>query len=363
MSEHVVLLVAENRPTRDEARAALASSCRLVEAGTVSEGLEQLCREPVDLVLIDVVLPGLHLHEACQRFKGASAGALLPVLLLSSLSEQADRINALEAGADDVLATPVDARELVLRVQRFLRLRDQDRAVREQNARLESLLLVREELGMLLVHDINNPLSSTKALLAVLRDEVPLQLRDDVELAALAAQRAEDLLQDLLFVNMLEAGEMRLERHPQPVATICDEAVRSLEGIARQFSVRASVRREADPRSSVDDRLLRRAVENMLANAYRYSPQGGEIDVWVRAREVWCLVDVADRGPGVPDAYKDVLFRKFGSVEARKGMARRGHGLGLHFVRQVAETHGGFVSILDRPGGGAIFRLSLPGEG
>jgi two-component system, sensor histidine kinase and response regulator len=360
LREHVVLLV-DGDPLRREVRAALPRGWRVEEAGTAAGALEELRRARVDLVLLGVLLPDMHGHEACRRLKEASAGSFLPVLMLGPEGGRGGRVAALEAGADDFLAKPVDARELALRAGSFLRLVDQDRTIREQNARLESMLTLREELAMFLVHDINNPLSSVKSLLGVLLGEVPLEVRDDVRDAALATQRIEDLLEDLLLVNLLDAGEMRLERYPQPVATICDDAVRSLEGMARHFGVRVSVRREDDPRSSVDDRLVRRAVENMLANAYRYSPPEGEVEVSVRAREVWCVVDVADRGPGVPDPFKEILFRKFASMDAWKGAARRGHGLGLHFVKRVAEAHGGSAAVLDRPGGGAIFRLSLPG--
>jgi signal transduction histidine kinase len=70
-------------------------------------------------------------------------------------------------------------------------------------------------------------------------------------------------------------------------------------------------------------------------------------------------IEVSDRGPGVPDDQKATMFEKFGSVEAKKGGARRGIGLGLYMVKLVAQGHGGTVSVEDRPGGGSVFRLTL----
>jgi signal transduction histidine kinase len=71
-------------------------------------------------------------------------------------------------------------------------------------------------------------------------------------------------------------------------------------------------------------------------------------------------IDVADRGPGVPQTWRSRLFEKFGSVEGKQGAVRRGYGLGLYLVKLVATAHGGSVCVLDRPGGGTVFRLTLP---
>jgi len=109
----------------------------------------------------------------------------------------------------------------------------------------------------------------------------------------------------------------------------------------------------------VDEKLLKRSLENLLSNALKYTAAGSQVDVrvWHDAGNV--EIEVADRGPGIPDPLKGVLFQRFGSVEAKRGNHRRGIGLGLYLVKLVAEAHEGGASVHDREGGGAVFRMRL----
>jgi two-component system sensor histidine kinase KdpD len=100
-------------------------------------------------------------------------------------------------------------------------------------------------------------------------------------------------------------------------------------------------------------------VENLISNAIKYTSSGKGVSVSVTNRSGFIQIEVADGGPGIPDSLKNVLFERFGSVEAHKGQQRRGIGLGLYLVKLVAEAHGGDVSAHDGPGGGALFRMRL----
>jgi signal transduction histidine kinase len=129
---------------------------------------------------------------------------------------------------------------------------------------------------------------------------------------------------------------------------------------ARRFEFSAEVDLIADLRVSADRKLVRRAVENLLSNALKYSPSGGVVMAGVHAIGGGVQIEVADRGVGIPDELKNTLFRKFGSVEEARGELRRGHGLGLYLVKLVADAHGGRAIVRDREGGGTTFGLLLP---
>jgi len=111
--------------------------------------------------------------------------------------------------------------------------------------------------------------------------------------------------------------------------------------------------------AALDENLLRRSLENLVSNALKYTPSGGDVTVAVRRSDESVQIEVADRGPGIPDDLKHSMFEKFGSVEAKRGGHRKGIGLGLYLVKLVAQGHGGAVSVEDRPGGGSVFRLTL----
>jgi signal transduction histidine kinase len=111
---------------------------------------------------------------------------------------------------------------------------------------------------------------------------------------------------------------------------------------------------------ALDRKLVRRAIDNLIINALKYSPANGVVDVTIGAGAEGVEIGIADRGPGIPDVSKDRLFEKFGSVEGSMTDTRRGFGLGLYMVRLVAEAHLGRVSARDREGGGTVFTVLLP---
>ena len=350
---------------------------RVLEAADGAAALRSLAEHgEVDLVLLDVRMPGLDGLEVCRRIRARGAEGFLPVLLLTALGGQEDRHEGLQAGADDFLTKPVDGRELSLRVGALLRLRQQDRTIRAQVAHareqeavirqqleeLRHLSALKDDLFALVVHDLRNPLTGLAGYLDLLREDLQ---RGRGERAAGLAQRAHEatsrlrsLLEELLEVQRLERGELTLQRRRVAVGELAEEAARSLEGAAAARELSLRVVTDGRLEATLDPGLVRRALENLLGNAVRFSPLGSVVTLSARAEGVWLTLRVEDQGPGVAASLKGSLFRKFGAVDA--GVVRRGFGLGLHLVRLVAETHGGRAFVEDAPGGqGAVFGLTL----
>ena len=137
------------------------------------------------------------------------------------------------------------------------------------------------------------------------------------------------------------------------------EAAGTLQGEARARNVELSVVAADDPVASVDRKLARRCVENLISNALKFSRAGQSVEVNVLNESRGVRIDVADRGPGVPEEAKKTVFERFGSVQAR-GDKRRGFGRGLYLVSLALAAHGGSAAVLDRPGGGSVFQLIFP---
>jgi two-component system, sensor histidine kinase and response regulator len=376
----VVLLVDDERANRDLIRAYLEPAYQVREAADGAAALEIVRRESVDLVLLDVMMPYMNGFDTCRALKKLAAeDRYLPVILLTALGEHENRIAGLEAGADDFLSKPVDRHELGLRLQTFVRLHTQDRRIRQQMGELEkrdqlirhqfdelrTLDGLKDDLVSLLVHDLRNPLGGLVSFLDTLEGcIVDPELRADIRLALEAGGRLRETLDDMLHVRMLETGVVRIHREIVEAADVVKEAIGSLWGVARARHVDITpVIDLADLHVPADRKLLRRAVENLLSNALKYSPPGGQVVAAVHAvSEGGVEIEVADRGAGIPDSVKEQLFQKFGSVEAARGETRRGIGLGLYLVKLVALAHGGRAVVRDRDGGGTTFGLFLPGR-
>jgi signal transduction histidine kinase len=157
----------------------------------------------------------------------------------------------------------------------------------------------------------------------------------------------------------MEEHAVVARRAPADLAGVVSASIATLDPTARRRRVQLHWTVEGDTLATVDEKLVKRSVENLLSNALKYTAPGSQVDVQVRNHAGQVEIEVADRGPGIPDPLKGVLFQRFGSVEAKRGNHRRGVGLGLYLVKLVAEAHEGGVSVHDRPGGGAVFRMRL----
>jgi signal transduction histidine kinase len=218
-------------------------------------------------------------------------------------------------------------------------------------SRIEALLRSNQTLLANASHELRSPLARLKMATALLVDETAPQARDAwaQEIRTNIAE-LDALVEEVLLSSRLEAGA--------PVAL--DDAVDWLGLVVEEGSrVNALVDGEVlQLRGS--ERLLRRAVRNLLENAHRYG--GADVVARVgRGAQGQAEVHVCDRGPGVPDAERERIFEPFFRLP---GHAERegGVGLGLALVRQIAERHGGHARCESHPGGGSCFVLSLPAE-
>lgn len=106
--------------------------------------------------------------------------------------------------------------------------------------------------------------------------------------------------------------------------------------------------------------MLRRALVNLVENAVKYSPAGGEVRVSAQCKDGAVRFEIADQGPGIPEAYRRRIFEPFFRVDDSRSRRQGGTGLGLALVRAIAESHGGTVRVEDNDGGGSRFLLELP---
>ncbi|MDH3592714.1 MAG: response regulator [Planctomycetota bacterium] len=359
-----VLVVDDEELNRDLVERQLKGRYRVLQAKGGTDALRILEQETVDLVLLDVMMPERSGYDVCAEIKLRQEGGFLPVIFLTALSRQEDRNVGLSKGADDFLTKPVNGTELRLRVEAFLRLREQDRIIREQFEKLRRLEALKDDLVSITLHDLRNPLAGLLGYLDLLdlktRDERFADLAPLIDKIRGTSGHLREILEGMLQVRLLEENQLPLARLESDLAAIAAEAKSAVEGAGLQKGIDIRVTSRSGSPARVDANLMRRAVENLLSNAVKYSPQDETIDIVIEANDVACEIRVCDRGEGIPDALKPELFKKFGSIEAKGRGTRRGIGLGLYMVRLVAEAHEGEARVADREGGGTVFSVRIP---
>jgi signal transduction histidine kinase len=235
-------------------------------------------------------------------------------------------------------------------------------------ARLDAL---RSELVAVASHELKTPLTSLRMDLLLLRERADNLTTRQIEILTAAVQAVEELaetIDELLDLTRIEAGQLRLQRELVDLQVVMEQAARSLRPRFEDAAVRLRVIHEA-PTALVqgDAARLRIVFLNLLDNALKYTPAGGEVEVHLASSNdapPHLRISVTDTGPGVPEAFRERIFEKFFRVEHhQEGEAKevRGAGIGLYLCRQIVEAHGGSISCESSANGrGTRFVIDLP---
>jgi signal transduction histidine kinase len=236
----------------------------------------------------------------------------------------------------------------------------------------EELARTREELSRMIVHDLRSPLTAVTTSLRLLQELVPKDLPvyevvvSTTDASRRAIRKLLSRVDSLLDVARMESGQLSIDSELTELSFLVDNVRTELGPLAHELNVTIESQIDAKlPPLDIDGDKVERVILNLVDNALKYTAQDSKIVVRNHppgedgAAEGFVRIDIADRGPGVPTAYKMTLFDRFVQIEGRRKV-RRGVGLGLTFCRLVTEAHGGRIWIEDNPGGGTIFAVTLP---
>jgi two-component system sensor histidine kinase KdpD len=211
-------------------------------------------------------------------------------------------------------------------------------------------------------HDIRTPLASIiGATSGLLRHKDNLDPQD-YELAQIALEESERLngwVGNLLQMTRLESGSVQVEKEWQPLEEVVGTTLLRLDEMLGDRPFKLDLPDDL-PLVSIDGVLIEQVLVNLIENAVKYTPLGSPIclSAWAEGQEV--MVEVADRGPGLPPGEEERIFDKFYRVRPTDA---RGVGLGLTICRAIVEAHGGRIWAANRAEGGAVFRFTLPFDG
>jgi len=241
---------------------------------------------------------------------------------------------------------------------------------KEALAKLQASEALRDDMTHMLVHDLKGPLTAAMAGMRLVIDRSGDDLDEtDTQMLSIALRgqdRLASMIETILEVARLEAGEAPLELRACDLAEIVEQAVGEAGPAAREAELELRDEVRAVPTVTADADKIRRVVDNLLGNALKYTPRGGTVQVSITATEEEALISVRDSGDGVPEHLRERIFDKFGQAQAAREGGRMSVGLGLAFCKLVVEAHDGRIWVEDASGGGSIFAFELPlskGEG
>ncbi|MCW2850584.1 MAG: ATP-binding region, ATPase domain protein [Nocardioides sp.] len=223
-------------------------------------------------------------------------------------------------------------------------------------------LSVKDEFISSVSHELRTPLTSIHgyALLLLERDDLPAAALAQLEVVVRNTERLQRLVGDLLHTSQVDEDSVRFQRCETDLAEVVRQSVQAAEPAAREHGVRLEVRTPPRLVMRLDAQRIAQAVDNLVSNAIKYTPRGGEVTVELGIDANRAEITVRDTGVGIDAADRDRLFTRFFRSRHAEEQSIQGVGLGLNITRSIVEGHAGRIDVESEVGRGSTFRVRLP---
>ena len=326
--------------------------------------LESADRDPPDLILLDVMMPGIDGYEVCRRLKENPKTRKIPVLFVTAKSEDVDETKGFEVGAMDYIAKPVRLRVVLARVKTHLSLATALRELEKQNATLQEIIHLREDIERLTQHDLKSPLTAFINIPPMLmRDEN--QTPDQIEMLEILHKsgfRMLEMINRSLDLFKMERGKYRFNPVPVDVVKIVRDILSEFGSLAsaKKIEIRLLIDSSLATDTSMcffpgEEFLYFSMLSNLIKNALEASPEGQEIIINLRSLG-GCSIEVRNQGE-IPFAIRGNFLEKY-VTHGKIG----GTGLGVYSARLMAKTLGGELCFHSTKETGTLLTIEIPRE-
>jgi len=336
------------------------------ETLTASNGHDAIAvatREQPDLILMDIMMPGLDGWQATRLLKGDPKTANIPVVFVTARDRPEDVAAGFEAGGMMYVNKPVEPVELFARVRQAIFMKRLQDDLRKKNEDLQRLESSRQELIGMLGHDIRNLANSVVAFLQLARmGELTPDRPEFAQLLGLSEANIAEVLRmvnALLDVYKMEEGRLEAVAGVNKLGDVVRKSFAQLTPEAMAKGIALVERIPDDTTVFIDAGLIVRVLTNLISNAIKHTPGGGTVTIESEPSSADSIVvRVSDTGPGIPEADAAHVFDRFYQTDT--GRSRGGTGLGLAFCKLAVELHGGKIGVANGGQPGAIVEFTIP---
>ena len=340
--------------------------------------LAQLERTCPDIILLDVLMPGMNGFETCRRLKQLETSSDIPVIFMTALSDTVDKIKGFEAGGVDYITKPLQHEEVLARVKTHLTIRHLQQRLQEQNEllaqqnilleeknrQLEELNANKDKFFSIIAHDLRSPFTGFLGLTQFIVKNIDEWSKDKIsgitQKLHEAAENLYALLGNLLTWSRIQRGLVEY----QPVSfNLSDIVTRNIQLFTSNAGQKQITLENSVPQKIVayaDPQMTDTVVRNLLSNALKFTQSGGTVRISAEQSETTVQISVSDTGIGIPDNKVEQLFRIDAKYKRTGTVGEQGTGLGLILCKELVENNGGTIRVTSVLEQGTTFTFTLP---
>jgi two-component system, sensor histidine kinase and response regulator len=348
-----------------------------------------------DLILLDIILPDISGFELCEQLKADALTQAIPIIFMTALVDNADKVKGLSLGAVDYITKPFQKEELLARVRTHLHLQnliksleiqnqelieltqrneDLENRVAERTAELCQALEKEKELNQLksqfitiASHEFRTPLaiiSSSSGILQKFSDRLSAEKKQaHLQTIQNTIKHITQILDDVLMINRVESNKQEVQLEALNIISFCQHLKEEIELSNTPYKIQFSVDLAAEISDNsliiqIDKKILRQILTNLLINAIKYSPNHNLVQLSLTQVNNQLLFKIRDRGIGIPEIDQANLFTSFHRASNVGKIS--GTGLGLSIVKKCVDLHQGKITFNSQLNQGTTFTVSIP---
>lgn len=337
----------------------------ILVANNGQEALEVIRNENPDLILLDVMMPGMDGFEVAERLKSEEFRCEIPIIFLTALDDTQSIVNGFKLGVGDFISKPFRKEELMVRIKHQLSLVAARRIIEEKNEELRKTIAGRDKMYSVIAHDLRSPMASMKMLLntimmSVEKDKIDPDIFDMLEMSNKTSEEVFSLLDNLLKWTKSQLGKLTVIPQKLDISGLADGVVEVMNSVAEVKHIKLIRTDHESFFVYVDIEMIKSILRNLISNAVKFSNPDSEIKVGIKAEDGKVIVSVTDSGKGMKKEDQHKLLKDSTHFTTYGTNSEEGSGLGLLLCRDFARKNGGELWFESEENLGSVFSFSLP---
>ena len=337
----------------------------ILVANNGQEALEVIRNENPDLILLDVMMPGMDGFEVAERLKSEEFRCEIPIIFLTALDDTQSIVNGFKLGVGDFISKPFRKEELMVRIKHQLSLVAARRIIEEKNEELRKTIAGRDKMYSVIAHDLRSPMASMKMLLntimmSVEKDKIDPDIFDMLEMSNKTSEEVFSLLDNLLKWTKSQLGKLTVIPQKLDISGLADGVVEVMNSVADVKHIKLIRTDHESFFVYVDIEMIKSILRNLISNAVKFSNPDSEIKVGIKAEDGKVIVSVTDSGKGIKKEDQHKLLKDSTHFTTYGTNSEEGSGLGLLLCRDFARKNGGELWFESEENLGSVFSFSLP---